>query len=136
VTTDPVEGATRSKAIPGATVQYTILVQNNGRGPVDTGTFVISDPVPANTVLSLPAKPPFTFTDGSTPSGLSVTGGSDANITYSNNGGTTFVYVPACTRPCTDAAITNFKITLTGSMNGKTGGTAPSFTITYNVVIQ
>ena len=136
VTSDPVEGATRSKAIPGATVQYTILVQNNGRGPVDTGTFVISDPVPTNTVMSLPAKPPFTFTDGSASSGLSVTNGSDANITYSNNGGATFVYVPACTRPCTDAAITNFKITLTGSMNGKTGGTAPSFTITYNVVIQ
>ena len=136
VTSDPVEGATRSKAIPGATVAYTILVQNNGRGPVDTGTFVISDPVPANTVLSLPAKPPFTFTNGSTSSGLSVTSGSDANIAYSNNGGSTFVYTPSCTRPCTDAAITNFKITLTGSMNGKTGGTAPSFTITYSVVIQ
>ena len=135
VTTDPVEGTTRSKAIPGATVAYTVLVQNNGRGPVDTGTFVISDPVPTNTVLSLPAKPPFTFTNGSTSSGLSVTSGSDANIAYSNNGGTTFAYTPSCTRPCTDAAITNFKITLTGSMNGKTGGTAPSFT-TDSVVNQ
>jgi trimeric autotransporter adhesin len=135
VATDPVEGATRSKAIPGATVQYTIQIQNNGRGSVDSGTLVISDPVPTNTVLSLPAKPPFTFTDGATSSGLSVSA-NDGSIVYSNNGGTSYVYVPACTRPCTDSAITNFKITLNGAMNGKTGGTAPSFTITYNVVIQ
>ncbi|HEY4126465.1 MAG TPA: CshA/CshB family fibrillar adhesin-related protein [Gammaproteobacteria bacterium] len=135
--TDPIEGTTRSKAIPGATATYTIQVQNNGRGPVDSGSLVISDPVPANTVLSLPAKPPFTFTDGATSSGLSIVSGTDTgNITYSNNGGTSYVYTPSCTRPCTDSTITNFKITLTGSMNGKTGGTAPSFTITYNVVIQ
>jgi fimbrial isopeptide formation D2 family protein/uncharacterized repeat protein (TIGR01451 family) len=135
VTTDPVEGATRSKAIPGATVQYTIQIQNNGRGSVDSGSLVISDPVPTNTVLSLPAKPPFTFTDGATSSGLSVSA-NDGSIVYSNNGGTSYVYVPACTRPCTDSAITNFKITLNGAMNGKTGGTAPSFTIIYDVVIQ
>ena len=136
ISNDPVEGSTRAKAIPGATAQYTITVQNNGRGPVDSGTLVISDPVPANTVLSLSAKPPFTFTDGSTPSGVSVTSGSDGNIVYSNNGGSTYTYVPACARPCTDSTITNFKITLSGSMNGKTGATAPSFTITFNIVIN
>jgi hypothetical protein len=116
-------------------MQYTIQVQNNGRGPVDSGSFVITDPVPTNTVLSLPAKPPFTFTDGGTSSGLSVSA-LDGSITYSNNNGASYVYVPGCTRPCTDAAVTNFKITLNGVMNGKTGGTAPSFSITYNVVIQ
>ena len=136
ISSDPVEGSTRAKAIPGATAQYTITVQNNGRGPVDSGTLVISDPVPTNTVMSLPATPPFTFTDGSTPSGMSATSGSDANIVYSNNGGSTYTYVPACARPCTDSAITNFKITLNGSMNGKTGATAPSFTLSFQVVIQ
>ncbi|HSN18451.1 MAG TPA: hypothetical protein VLV87_09580 [Gammaproteobacteria bacterium] len=136
VASDPVEGSTRPKAIPGATVTYTVSVQNNGRGPVDASTLVISDPVPTNTALSLTGKPPFSFTDGSTSSGLSVTTGSDANIVYSNDGGSTYTYTPTCTRPCTDTAITNFKITLTGTMNGKTGATAPSFTITFNVVIQ
>jgi hypothetical protein len=117
-------------------VQYTILVQNNGKGPADSGTLVIADLVPTNTALSLPAKPPFTFTDGATSSGLSITAGSDANIVYSNNSGATYAYVPGCTRPCTDTTITNFKITFAGSMNGKTGASAPSFTITYNVIIQ
>lgn len=131
VATDPVEGATRSKAIPGATVTYTITVQNTGRGPVDNGTLVIADAIPANTALSLTGKPPFTFTDGATSSGLSVTSGTDASISY-NNG----AYTPTCTRPCVDTAITSFKITLSGAMNGKTGAGTPSFTITFNVVIQ
>jgi len=121
-------------SIPGATAQYTITVINNGRGSVDSGSMVISDPVPANTVMSLPATPPFTFTDGATSSGLSVTAGSDANITYVNHSNAS--YTPTCTRPCTDANIGGFTITLNGSMNGKTGASAPSFTITFNVVIQ
>lgn len=134
VASDPVEGTTRPKAIPGATVTYTITVQNNGRGPADSGTLVISDPIPANTAMSLTGKPPFTFTNGSTASGLSVTSGSDANITYTDHSGAS--YTPSCTRPCTDTNIGGFKITFTGSMNGKTGATAPSFNITFNVVIQ
>jgi fimbrial isopeptide formation D2 family protein/uncharacterized repeat protein (TIGR01451 family) len=128
-------GDTIKHSLPGATMQYTIQVQNNGRGPAANNTLVITDLVPANTGLSLPAKPPFTFTDGSTSSGLSVSA-NDGSIVYSNNGGTSYVYVPSCTRPCVDTAITNFRITLNGSMNGKTGGTAPSFSIVYNVVIQ
>lgn len=131
INSDPVEGTTRPKSIPGATVQYTILVQNNGRGPVDSGSLVITDPVPANTGFDLTGATPFTFADGTPSSGLS-----SPTMSFSNNGGSTYTYSPTCTRPCTDTAITNFKITFTGSMNGDTGGSAPSFTITYDVVIQ
>ncbi len=131
VSTDPVEGATRPKAIPGATVQYTILVQNNGRGPADSGSLVLADAVPTNTAFDLTAATPFIFTDGSTASGLSA-----PVMTFSNNGGTSYVYSPSCTRPCTDTAITNFKMTFTGSMNGKTGASPPSFSIIFSVIIQ
>ena len=131
VTSDPAEGTTRAKAIPGAVMLYTVLVQNTGRGPVDSGSLVITDPVPTHTVFDLTGATPFSFTDGSPVSGLSA-----PVMAFSNNGGTSYVYAPSCTRPCTDAAITNFKITFTGSMNGKSGATAPSFTITYTVVLQ
>ncbi len=134
VASDPAEGTTNAKAIPGANVLYTILVQNNGHGPVDSGTLVITDPVPAKTGFYLSATTPFGFTDGSPVSGLSA-----PVMTFSNNGGSTYVYSPTCSRPCTDTTITNFKITFTGSMNGESvtvGSTAPSFTITYNDVIQ
>jgi fimbrial isopeptide formation D2 family protein/uncharacterized repeat protein (TIGR01451 family) len=133
ISTDPVEGATRAKAIPGATAQYTITVLNSGRGTVDAGTMVISDPVPTNTVLSLPAKPPFTFTDGAASSGLTV-GANDTSITYTDHSNA--AYTPTCTRPCTDSNIGGFTITLNGTMNGKTGASAPSFTISFQVVIQ
>ncbi|HEY1774410.1 MAG TPA: hypothetical protein VGH91_14575 [Gammaproteobacteria bacterium] len=134
VSADPTGDAIKH-SIPGATMQYNIQVQNNGRGPVTSGSLIISDPVPTNTTLSLPAKPPFTFTDGAQSSGLTVSA-LDGSIVYSNNGGGTYTYTPSCTRPCTDSAITNFKITMNGSMNGKTGGTAPSFTISFQVVIN
>ena len=132
ISTDPTGDAIKH-SIPGATAQYTITVINNGRGSVDAGTMVVSDPVPTNTVLSLPASPPFTFTDGATSSGLSV-GAGDASITYVNHSNA--AYTPSCTRPCTDANIGGFTVTLNGTMNGKTGASAPSFTITFNVVIQ
>lgn len=118
-------------AIPGAMVLYTLTMQNTGRGPADSGSLSIADAVPTNTAFDLTGATPFTFTDGSTSSGLSA-----PVMTFSNNGGTSYVYSPSCTRPCTDPAITNFKITFTGSMNGKTGATAPSFIISYTAVIQ
>ena len=123
-----------SHSIPGATAQYTVTVLNSGRGPVDSGTMIISDPVPTNTVFSLSGKPPFTFSDPGNTTGLSVSTTTDANITYTDHGGAS--YTPTCTRPCTDANIGGFKITLTGTMNGKTGGTTPTFSITYSVVVQ
>ncbi|HEV2333223.1 MAG TPA: CshA/CshB family fibrillar adhesin-related protein [Gammaproteobacteria bacterium] len=131
VVSDPAEGTTRPKAIPGAIILYTILVQNNGRGPADSGSLVITDPVPANTTFYLTGATPFTFTNGSTASGLSA-----PVMTFSTTAGAPYTYSPTCTRPCTDTAIKSFQITFTGSLNGKTGSTAPSFTITYQVLLQ
>jgi uncharacterized repeat protein (TIGR01451 family) len=135
VSTDPTTFAIKH-SIPGATMQYTIQVQNTGRGTVDNGSLVISDPVPTNTVLVLEntaPSPPFNFVDGAQTSGLGVSA-NYGSVTYTNHSGAS--YTPTCTRPCADANIGGFKITLSGTMNGKTGATAPSFSITYQVVIN
>lgn len=131
VVSDPAEGTTRPKAIPGAIILYTILVQNNGRGPADSGSLVITDPVPANTTFYLTGATPFTFTNGGTASGLSA-----PVMTFSTTSGAPYTYSPTCTLPCTDTAIKSFQITFTGALAGKTGATAPSFTITYEVLLQ
>lgn len=141
VVSDPVEGSLEPKAIPGAVVAYNVVVYNTGKGPIDAGSLSITDAVPVDSTFELTASPPFTFTDGAVPSGLSVTAGSDANILYSNNGGATWTYVPTCTRPCVDPAITDIKITLGGQMVGATGTAgsttgAPYFTLTYEVTID
>jgi hypothetical protein len=140
VKADPTGDAIKH-SVPGATMQYSIVIYNVGKGPIDTGTLVMIDPIPANTVMNLSATPPMTFTDGSPTSGLSIALGSDANITYSNNGGTSYAYVPSCTRPCTDAAITDIKITLTGKMNPSTvaygvSAGAPYFTLLFTVLLN
>jgi uncharacterized repeat protein (TIGR01451 family) len=136
ISSDPTGNAI-AHSIPGAVTQYTVLVQNNGRGPVDSGTLVITDPIPTHMAFYWTTAGKFIFTDGGISSGLS-----SPTATFSNNGGATYLYNPPCvpnppTSPtCTDTTITNVEFTFPGSMNGKTGGTAPSFTITYNVVIQ
>lgn len=124
------------KAIPGQTVIYTVMVQNNGRGPTDTG-LTITDPVPTNTVFYVSSATPFTFSDGGT------TGLSAPTMSFSSNGGTSWTYVPTCLRPptptppCSDPAINDVMLTFTGSsMIGKIGATTPAFTITYQVVVQ
>jgi uncharacterized repeat protein (TIGR01451 family) len=62
VVSDPTNGTTDPKAIPGATMRYCILVTNNGSG---TATGInIADPLPANT----------TFAPGSLRSGTSCAG--------------------------------------------------------------
>ncbi|MGH8278003.1 MAG: hypothetical protein ACRETQ_00325, partial [Gammaproteobacteria bacterium] len=131
VISDPVEATLRPKSIPGAFVQYTVSVQNNGRGSADNNSLTITDPVPAHAVFYLSGATPFIFTDGSPSSGLST-----PVMVFSNNGGGTYTYAPSCARPCTDPAITNIKLNFSGSMNGRTGGADPSFTVSYQVVIQ
>jgi len=49
VVSDPVNGASDPKAIPGATVRYSILVTNNGAAAA--GTIVVTDTVPGNTTF-------------------------------------------------------------------------------------
>ncbi len=48
---DPVNGTANPKSIPGAEVDYTLMVTNSGAGPVDTNTLTIIDPIPDNTEL-------------------------------------------------------------------------------------
>ena len=48
---DPLNGTTLPKAIPGAVVTYSIQVVNSGAGTADNNTTVIVDAMPANTRL-------------------------------------------------------------------------------------
>ena len=75
---DPVNGTTNPKAIPGASVIYTIAVTNQGNGPTDTNTVVLTDAVPENTSLFVGDL------DGSG-SPLSFLTGVSFSLTYSFN---------------------------------------------------
>lgn len=127
---DPAEGTTRPKAIPGATMQYLVNVSNQGKGTADSNTLAISDAIPANSSFVVGSV---AFTDGSASSGLTF---SSANISYSSDNGATWTYTPAAGANGTDPNVTNIRFSPQGSMNGMTGATAPSFNITFQVKIN
>jgi len=149
VYSDPINGTTSPKAIPGAFVNYTILVTNFGPGSVDNNTTVITDPIPANTELFVgdfdgvgPALGPILFTNGATASGLSFAFTSLAsttdNLAFSGNNGTD-LYLKNDTAPDSnecDPTVTNIKIPLSGIFNGSDGTNHPSFNVKFRVRIK
>ncbi len=138
VLSDPVNGTSGPKAIPGAVVQYTIGVSNQGTGSVDPGSLQISDAVPADTALyvSSAAGNPISFVDGSPVSGLSFNFA--ANVRYSNQvgGGAPYDYSPSADAQGFDPLVTGYQVIPTGTMNGDSGSGAPSFDIIFRVRVE
>jgi len=138
VLSDPVDGSTNPKRIPGSVVRYIVNVTNSGTGVVDASTLVITDPIPANTSLCVTttcSNPIVEFIDGSPVSGLSFNYA--ANVSYSNTagGGAPFSYTPVPDANGFDVAVTGIRIAPTGTMNG-TGGGNPSFTVRFRVRVK
>jgi len=48
---DPINGTVDPKAIPGAYVRYTIALVNQGIGPVDADSLLITDPLRGNRIV-------------------------------------------------------------------------------------
>jgi uncharacterized repeat protein (TIGR01451 family) len=138
VLSDPVNGATNPKRIPGGIVRYAVTVTNTGPATVDASSLAITDPVPASTTLcvsTLCSNPIVEFIDGSPTSGLSYSYAS--NVTYSNTvgGGAPFTYVPVADANGFDAAVTGIRVAPTGTMAAASGGN-PSFTIRVRVKVN
>lgn len=139
VTSDPVNGATNPKYIPGAEVLYTLRVTNSGAGTVDNNTLVITDPIPANTELftgNLSGGAPFVYTNGTPTSGLSCAFTALNNFAdcmdFSDDSGATWAYVP---NGSFDPAVTHIRFSLSGTMNG-TGGGNPYFDLNFRVRVK
>ena len=117
--------AANPKAIPGAIVRYTITVQNTGNLAVDANSIIVQDPFPAN--FTLDASTPFTFVNGTVPSGLNAFNQSTM-VTYSNTGGAPY------TTPLGSGynpAIRGFRFAPTGTMAAATAGGPSSFSISF-----
>lgn len=137
VISDPIDGTTNPKRIPGAIIRYSVTLTNTGVGTVDTGT-AITDPVPAGTDLYVGSVSgqAVDFIDGATPSGLSFA--FPANVSYSNTpGGTSnFTYTPIADAAGFDPAVTGVRIAPTGVMNAAVGAASPSFTVRFRTRIR
>jgi len=143
IQSDPVNGTTNPKAIPGAIVSYTLNVINSGIGGSDNNTVVIADTLPPNTklVLGSPANP-IVFADGSPSSGLGFTfsglGSTTDDIDFSNDGGSTFI-VPSADVDGIDITSPNInyiRINPKGILNGDSGSGPTEFKLNFEVKLD
>ncbi len=123
--------------IPGAELFYTIQVTNPA-GPIDSGSLVISDPLPAQIDFfngdidpGIAGIQTVLFADGSPSSGVACCGG--ATVAYSLfTTGTDFTYIPTAGY---DANVRRIRVTPTGSMAAALSG-ATSFSIKFRARVK
>ena len=121
---DPFNGTTNPKAIPGAFVAYTIVASNPGPGVVDANTVFVFDAVPVNTDLYVgdiggAGSGPVSFTalgSGLTYTFTSLASATD-NVSFSNDGGSTYAYTPTPDANGVDPAVTHIRINPQGTFN-------------------
>jgi uncharacterized repeat protein (TIGR01451 family) len=124
VVSDPVNGTVAPKAIPGAVVEYRIILANPAPNAVDSGTLFVTDPLPSPLVLRVAdlggaGSGPVAFVDGSPSSGLAYTFSSLAatsdDLEFSNDGGATWTYVPMPDAGGYDAAVNAIRVNPKGA---------------------
>jgi len=136
--------ASNPKAIPGAVMTYTLLATNSGAGTIDSGTTVITDPIPANTAffvndIGAIGSGPVLFTQGVTSSGLTYVftalGNLADDVDFSNNNGVTWGYVPTPGVDGCDPLVTHLRINPKGTFAGNAPPN-PSFSLNFRVCVK
>ena len=142
---DPVNLAVSPKSIPGAVMQYTVITTNSGEGEADNDSTIVIDPVPANTELYVNdiggvGSGPVLFTQGATASTLSYNfislGDITDDLSFSDDGGTTWTAVPTIGANGCDATITHVRVNPKGTFIGDVVPPSPSFELTFRVCVQ
>ena len=141
---DPANGTTNPKSIPGAAKLYTLTVTNQGPGPVDNNSVLIVDKIPTNTKMYLGdlgavGSGPVQFVNGTPSSALTWTFAALNNtlddLEFSSDGGVTWVYVPTADAQLCDAAITDVRMRPKGTMPPQGAG-SPNFQLRFRVVVK
>lgn len=138
VLSDPVNGTANPLAIPGALIEYSILVENRASYAIDANSLCIDDFLaqPTHLLIGDPTEPSIAFEDGPDPSGLTFQAGRD--VAFSNNPGgeAPFSYEPEPNPHGVDRAVTAVRIMPKGSMNPSADGHHPSFILRFVVEIE
>jgi len=95
VSSDPINGGSNPKAIPGATMDYTIDIDNNGTTAATS--VVLVDAIPASTSFVV--------------SSLSTTPAVGPTVEYSDDNGVTWAYSPSAGPDGSDTAVTHVRVT-------------------------
>jgi uncharacterized repeat protein (TIGR01451 family) len=145
---NPVENMSNPKAIPGAILEYEIVVTNIGSSDIDADSVLITDPLAANLrlVLNTPVSPvvfdPGTSTLSLTPTDVGNNPTPPYNdVALSNDGGSTYltlgqIAVSGAGIDATSPRIDFIRINPKGTFPGASGSTTPTFTIRFRVQLQ
>ena len=138
---DPVTLTTNPKAIPGSIMQYDIVTTNSGAGTVDADSVILTDALPTHVSLRVVdfdagTSGPVRFTDGSPASSLTYTFTSLASATddveFSDDGGSTYIYVPVADGAGLDANVTHIRMQPKGTFQGS----GASFSIEFRAGLK
>ena len=117
VVSDPINEGVNPKAIPGAVVEYEIVIANPADTAVDADSVVLTDPIPAGVALRVadidgPGSGPVRFTAGA--SGLSYGFTSLASqaddVQFSDDNGANWTYEPLPDADGFDPDVTDIRI--------------------------
>ncbi|MBC7983955.1 MAG: right-handed parallel beta-helix repeat-containing protein [Candidatus Obscuribacterales bacterium] len=144
VISDPINGATNPKSIPGASQLYALRVSNQGAVGLDNNSVAIVDAVDANTKLFVgdvgaAGSGPIAYSDGAPSSALTWTftalNSATDDIEFSNDAGTTWTYVPTADVDGCDVAVTHIRLRPKGTMPGNGSGD-PYFDLRFRVLVR
>lgn len=145
VLSDPFNGSANPKSIPGAVELYTLRVTNQGQGATDANSITVIDALPTSTKLYVndlgaAGSGPVAFIQGTPSSTLSwsfsALGSPGDDIDFSNDGGTTWSYVPTPDPQGYDAAVTHIRLQPKGSMAGAIVAGNPYFELRVRVAVN
>ena len=134
-------GMPNPKALPGASMIYTIRVTNTGTGPVDLDTLVLRDGIPAELEFSAVdfdgiTAGPGRFDDGAPASGLIYSfvalGDPGDDLDFMSTG-PLFDYTPA---PGYDPAVTAIRFNPKGVLAASGAGGDPYFEVRFRVRVR
>ncbi len=134
ILSDPVNATTNPKRIPGAIVEYSISVANEGQGEADSNTFEVTDKIPTNTALvvsGLSCGGAVNIVNGTPPSGLSC-----GTVEFSTDG-INFSYSPTAGGPNnTDPNVRYIRIKPSGVFSAASTGQTPNSTFNFRVEVN
>ncbi len=127
---DPLNGTTNPKYIPGGVAEYTIVATTPASYSVSSNTIVIGDSTPVGSELIVAdiggaGSGPAGFapgTSGLTYSFVSLASAAD-NIDFSNNSGTSWTYTPVADANGADPAVTTVRVRPQGTMAASSSAT-------------
>ncbi|HEX8061697.1 MAG TPA: hypothetical protein VF535_00610 [Allosphingosinicella sp.] len=138
--TDPQNGTTNPKLIPGARVAYTVAITNPNPFAATADSIVVIDPTPAGLSLfvgniSGSSGGPLRFQNGATASALTYTFTSLASTTddidFSKDGGTNWTYVPTADSRGADPLVNRIRIRPKGAMAANS-----SFNLQFGYIVN